>query len=98
MPVAIPFGTVAAVIATILFNALSRSSWRSSGRAAWICLGSAVGLILGGIFPFFLVLVGFGPDDISWRFYWERVGQVAGTGCGFVLGWVSWREVQQVNA
>ena len=29
MPVAIPFGTVAAVIATILFKILSLSRWRS---------------------------------------------------------------------
>ena len=96
MPLAIPFGTVAAVIATILFKILSVSSWRSSGRAAWICIGSSGGLILGGIFSFFLVLVGFGPDDPSWLFY--RVGAVAGTGCGFILGWVGWREVEQGNA
>jgi hypothetical protein len=36
MAVAIPIGTVAAMIATILFNALSRSSWRSSGRVAFV--------------------------------------------------------------
>jgi hypothetical protein len=98
MPVAIPFGTVAAVIATILFNVLSLSSWRSSGRAAWICIGSTVGLILGGIFPLFLILVGFGPDDPSWRFYWGSVGAAAGIGCGFILGWIGWREVEQGNA
>ena len=69
MPVAIPFGTVAAVIATILFRVLSLSSWRSSGRGAWICTGTTVGLILGGIFPFFLILLRVGPDDSSWRFH-----------------------------
>jgi hypothetical protein len=93
MPVAIPFGTVAAVIATILFRILSLSSWRSSGKGAWICTGTAVGLILGGVFPFFLILLGFGPDDPSWRFHWGSVGAVAGIACGFILGWVGWREV-----
>jgi hypothetical protein len=98
IPVAIPIGTVAAVIATILFKALSLSTWRSSGRVAWICIGSTVGLILGGMCPVFLLLLGFGPDDFGWRFYWARVGAAAGTGCGFILGWVGWREVQHGNA
>jgi hypothetical protein len=98
MPAAIPFGTVAAVIATSVFKILSLSRWRSSGRAAWICIGSTVGFILGAVFPFFLVLVGFGPDDPSWGFYWGRIGAVAGTGCGFILAWVGWREVEQGNA
>lgn len=98
MPVAIPFGTVAAVIATILFNILSLPSWRSLSKGAWVCIGSTVGLTLGGIFPYFLSFVGFGPNDPSWRFYWGSVGAIAGIGCGFILGWVGWREVQQGNA
>jgi hypothetical protein len=98
MPVAIPFGTVAAVIATILFRILSLSSWRSSGKGVWICTGAAVGLILGGIFPFFLILLRFGPDDPIWRFYWGSIGAVAGSACGSILGWVGWREVEQGNA
>jgi hypothetical protein len=98
MPVVIPFGTVAAVIATILFRILSLSSWRSSSRVAWICIGSAVGLILGGIFPVFLILLGFGPNDFDGAFHWGKVGAAAGTGCGFILGWVGWREVQHGNA
>ena len=93
MPVAIPFGTVAAVFATILFNVLSLPSWRSSSKGAWIFIGSAVGLALGGLFPFFLTLVGFGPDYPTWRLHWAIVGAVAGIGCGSILGWVGWREV-----
>jgi hypothetical protein len=53
MPVAIPFGSVAAVVATIVFKILSLPRWRPPSKGAWICTGSAVGLILGEYFPSF---------------------------------------------
>jgi hypothetical protein len=86
MPMAIPFGTVAAVFATILFNVLSLPSWRPSSKGAWIFIGSAVGLLLGGLFPFFLTLVGFGPDSPTWRLHWAIEGAVAGSAVDLFSG------------
>lgn len=98
LPVTIPFGTAAAVIATMLFKLLSLPRWRPSGKGAWICTGSVIGLLLGGTFPFFLVLIGFEADNPIWRFHWGGVGAVAGIACGFIVGWVGWREVQHGKA
>ena len=92
MPIVIPFGTVAAVIAALLFKVLSLPSWRSFCKGVWIFTGSAVGGILGGTFPFFLTLIGFGPDYPSGPLNLAGVGAVAGIGCGFILGWIGWRE------
>jgi hypothetical protein len=93
MPMTILFGTVAAVIATILLKALSLPTWRPSSKGAWICSGSAAGLVIGGMFPLFLKLIGFGAEDPNGIAMWGSVGAIAGISCGVILGWVAWREV-----
>jgi len=95
MPMAIAFGTVAAVFAAILFKALSLLEWRPSTKGEWVCSGSAAGLIIGAMFPLFLKLIRFEAEDPNGIAGWGGVGAIAGISCGVILGWVAWREVNR---
>jgi hypothetical protein len=92
MPVAIVFGTLAAIIATILFKALSLPKWRPVSKIAWIFSGSGAGVVIGGTFPLFLELIGFGSEGPNAVAMSGNVGALAGISCGAILGCVAWRE------
>jgi hypothetical protein len=51
VPLAMAVGPVAAVIATVLFKLLKSSKWRPVKKVSWICVGSATGIVIGGMFP-----------------------------------------------
>jgi hypothetical protein len=63
IPVAIPFGIAAAVIATILFKILSR---RPLSKGTWTLMGSTAEVATGLMMPLFSALIVFGPVDRNW--------------------------------
>jgi hypothetical protein len=93
LPIAIPFGAVAAIVAMILFKILLNSKWQALTRQAWLFTGGGAGLLLGGMFPFFLSIIGFRVEQPNG--IWVCVRIVAGTLCGFGVGWLGWREVRR---
>lgn len=88
IPLAIPFGSGAAVIATILFNRMSRGR---SSKGTWALIGSVAGVVTGSMLPLVATLVGFGPMDGTWA----GLGGFAGLCCGSILGLVGWTEVER---
>lgn len=95
LPIAIRFGAVAAIVATILFKIFSDSKCQLLRRQAWFFTGGETGLLIGGMFPFFLRIIGFGVEQPNGMIVWGCVGIVAGTLCGFGVGGLGWREVRR---
>ena len=92
LPITIPFGGAAGLIAALLIGRLGVTSFRTAGLARWLRAGSGVGAAFGAGCPAFLMLIGFGGAGLSeWVFY-VLTGAASGAAAGAVLGAMAWRE------
>jgi hypothetical protein len=92
LPITVPFGGAAGVVAALLIGRLGVTSFRTAALARWLRAGSGVGAAFGAACPAFLMLIGFGGARLSeWLFY-VLTGAASGAAAGAVLGAMAWRE------
>jgi hypothetical protein len=95
LPITIPFGTLAGVVAAFAIARLGTGAFRDAVLARWLRSGSLVGGALGSAAPAFVMLIGFGGASlIDWLFY-LLTGGAAGAAAGGLLGAIGWREFHE---